>query len=105
MENRKELIIASYIEKMMSERKKEIFESDEYIQQDNDDLEYLEKRYENLDIPYVMKRIADDYIACLKSRDERYADLSYAAGIKDTISLLIDMRIVNINKHTFNMTF
>ena len=66
-----------------------IFESDEYIQQDNGDLDYLEERYSSLKIPYVIRRVVDDYIACLESRDERYADMSYVAGMGDAISLLI----------------
>ena len=35
MENKNEAVIANYIEKMMGERRQKIFESDEYIQQDN----------------------------------------------------------------------
>ena len=33
----------------------------------------------------------DDYIACMQTRDERYSDLSYAAGVRDTIDLLKGM--------------
>ena len=75
MENKNEAVIANYIEKMMGERRQKIFESDEYIQQDNGDLDYLEERYSSLKIPYVIRRVVDDYIACLESRDERYADI------------------------------
>ena len=83
MENKNEAVIANYIEKMMGERRQKIFESDEYIQQDNGDLDYLEERYSSLKIPYVIRRVVDDYIACLESRDERYADMSYVAGMGD----------------------
>ena len=48
MENKNEAVIANYIEKMMGERRQKIFESDEYIQQDNGDLDYLEERYSSL---------------------------------------------------------
>ena len=85
MENKNEAVIANYIEKMMGERRQKIFESDEYIQQDNGDLK----------IPYVIRRVVDDYIACLESRDERYADMSYVAGMGDAISLLIKMGMLN----------
>ena len=44
MENKNEAVIANYIEKMMGERRQKIFESDEYIQQDNGDLDDLEER-------------------------------------------------------------
>ena len=93
MENKNEAVIANYIEKMMGERRQKIFESDEYIQQDNGDLDYLEERYSSLKIPYVIRRVVDDYIACLESRDERYADMSYVAGMGDAISLLIKMAV------------
>ena len=95
MENKNEAVITNYIEKMMGERRQKIFESDEYIQQDNGDLDYLEERYSSLKIPYVIRRVVDDYIACLESRDERYADMSYVAGMGDAISLLIKMGMLN----------
>ena len=95
MENKNEAVIANYIEKMMGERRQKIFESDEYIQQDNGDLDYLEERYSSLKIPYVIRRVVDDYIACLESRDERYADMSYVAGMGDAISLLTKMGMLN----------
>ena len=95
MENKNEAVIANYIEKMMGERRQKIFESDEYIQQDNGDLDYLEERYSSLKIPYVIRRVVDDYIACLEPRDERYADMSYVAGMGDAISLLTKMGMLN----------
>ena len=59
------------------------------------DLDYLEERYSSLKIPYVIRRVVDDYIACLESRDERYADMSYVAGMGDAISLLTKMGMLN----------
>ena len=103
MENKNEVVIASYIEKMMGKKKKKIFDSDKYIQQDNGDLDYLEERYSSLKIPYVMRRIVDDYIACLESRDERYADMSYVAGMGDAISLLIKMGMLNNQEPQLSM--
>ena len=60
-------------------------ENDSYIRQDNEDLKYLEERYDQLQLSHTVKRVIDDYIACLQTRDERYSDLAYAAGIRDTI--------------------
>ena len=97
MENKNEAVIANYIEKMMGEISLPFFEKElsEYIQQDNGDLDYLEERYSSLKIPYVIRRVVDDYIACLESRDERYADMSYVAGMGDAISLLTKMGMLN----------
>ena len=78
------------IEKMVKEQER-VDETDSYIRQDNEDLKYLESRYEDLKLSHSVKRIIDDYIACLQTRDERYADLSYAAGVRDTINLLQGM--------------
>ena len=66
-------------------------EEDLYIKQDNEDLQYLEMRYDRLRMPYGTRMIVDDYIACMKTRDERYADLSYIAGLRDAIKLLKEL--------------
>ena len=72
-------------EKIM-ELAKKLETEDEYICQDNRDLLELEQRYEKLDIPYQVRRVIDDYIACLSTRDERYAQLCYLSGVKTVIS-------------------
>lgn len=95
MENKTEIVIANYIETMMKERRQRICASDEYIQQDNGDLVYLEERYNSLNIPHTIRRVIDDYIACLESRDERYADMSYVAGMGDAIKMLMNMGVLN----------
>ena len=95
LENKTEIVIANYIETMMKERRQRIFASDEYIQQDNGDLVYLEERYNSLNIPHTIRRVIDDYIACLESRDERYADMSYVAGMGDAIKMLMNMGVLN----------
>ncbi|MGO5544388.1 hypothetical protein ACTQWG_18295 [Blautia sp. HCP3S3_H10_1] len=78
------------IERMVT-KQGQVDENDPYIKQDNEDLKYLEGRYDQLQLPYTVRRVIDDYIACLQTRDERYADLSYEAGIRDTINLLQGM--------------
>ena len=92
MEMTTRMIMLQNIEKMVMEQQR-VDENDSYIKQDNDktadeDLKYLEGRYEQLQLPHTVKRVIDDYIACMQTRDERYSDLSYAAGVRDTINLL-----------------
>lgn len=53
------------------------------IIQDNADLLELEQRYNNLHIPFLTRRIIDDYIACILSRQERMESLIYYAGRRD----------------------
>lgn len=90
MEMTNRIIMLQNIEKMVKEQQR-VDEKDAYIMQDNEDLRYLEGRYEQLNLPHTVKRVIDDYIACMQTRDERYSDLSYAAGVRDTIDLLKGM--------------
>ena len=87
MEMTTRMIMLQNIEKMVKEQDR-VDEEDSYIKQDNEDLKYLEGRYEQLQLPHTVKRVIDDYIACMQTRDERYSDLSYVAGVRDTINLL-----------------
>ena len=87
MEMTTRMIMLQNIEKMVKEQDR-VDEEDSYIRQDNEDLKYLEGRYEQLQLPHTVKRVIDDYIACMQTRDERYSDLSYAAAVRDTINLL-----------------
>lgn len=102
MEMTTRMIMLQNIEKMVNEQNR-VDEEDAYIRQDNEDLKYLEDRYEQLQLSHTVKRVIDDYIACMQTRDERYSDLSYAAGIRDTINLLQRMGMLKksaaINKH------
>ena len=64
---------------------KQINEKEKDIIQDNADLLELAMRYEYLNIPYKDRRIIDDYIACILSRQERMETLIYYAGRKDAL--------------------
>ena len=101
MEKKTEVVIVNYIEKMMMERREKIVESDEYIRQDINDLRELEERYSSMKLPYTLRRVIDDYIACLESKSERYADLSYIRGMGDAISLLKNIGVLN-NQETLS---
>ena len=56
------------------------------IIQDNADLLELERRYNSLHIPHTTRRIIDDYIACILSRQERMESLIYYAGRNDVLN-------------------
>ena len=53
------------------------------------DLSELEDRYEALDLDKHDRMIIDDYIACMNSSMCRANDISYFAGVRDTLSFLI----------------
>ena len=58
----------------------------------------MESRFDSLNLPHTVKRVIDDYIACVQTRDERFADLAYAVGVKDAIQLLKNLGLLNLEK-------
>lgn len=87
-------LLNNKIEKMLLESRERMNTADEYLCQDNADLKDLEKRYENLNIPSGVNRIIEDYIACMRSHEERLSELSYYSGIVDAINLMKTMGII-----------
>jgi len=69
--------------------------SDETYQNDCKDAKELEKQYEALNLTKRQKMLVNDYIACTKSADCRYSELSYMAGIQDTIKILTYLGLLN----------
>ena len=98
METTTTMMMLQNIERMVMNQQR-VNENDSYIRQDNEDLKYLENRYDQLQLSHTVKRVIDDYIACIQTRDERYADLSYVAGIRDTINLLQGMGMLVSDQH------
>lgn len=72
-----ERITCEEIEEQMKRNIEWINQNDPDIVQDNADLLELERRYEALDIAHGIRRIIDDYIACILSRQERMEQLIY----------------------------
>ena len=58
MEMTTRMIMLQNIEKMVKEQDR-VDEEDSYIKQDNEDLKYLEGRYEQLQLPHTVKRVID----------------------------------------------
>lgn len=56
MEMTTRMIMLQNIEKMVKEQDR-VDEEDSYIKQDNEDLKYLEGRYEQLQLPHTVKRV------------------------------------------------
>lgn len=68
--------------------------ADETYLNDRRDEKELERRYENLDLTKEQKKVMNDYVACTLSSNQRYADISYMCGIKDTISMLVSLGLI-----------
>lgn len=85
-------IIEDLIEKgmgrLMDNSRDELAQNDKiYINDRNDEAE-LEQRYESLNLSKEQRMIVNDYITCSLTANHRYADISYIAGIKDTVGML-----------------
>lgn len=68
--------------------------ADETYLNDRRDEKELERRYENLDLTKEQKKVINDYVACTLSSNQRYADISYMCGIKDTVSMLVSLKLI-----------
>ncbi|MCD7818983.1 MAG: hypothetical protein LUH07_08020 [Lachnospiraceae bacterium] len=62
---------------------------DTVYRQDAKDEEELEKRVRSLDVSQGAMAIFADYVACIRSSDKRYADISFAAGFKDGVHIAL----------------
>lgn len=70
-------------------------QADEIYLNDRRDEDELKKRYDSLDLTREQRIIVNDYIACASTVNHRYADISYMCGIKDTISMLVSLGLIN----------
>ncbi len=69
------------------------WEDETYLNDRRDEKE-LERRYANLDLTKEQKKVMNDYVACTLSSNQRYADISYMCGIKDTASMLVSLGLI-----------
>lgn len=85
-------IINSFIEfgmgGIIDKRTAHLLLKDEIYQQDFADLKDLEGRVEELDIEKMDKFLIEDYIACYETVQSRARELTYIAGIRDTVKFL-----------------
>lgn len=67
---------------------------DAIYQYDRRDAEDLGQRYEGLPLSRKQRMVINDYIACTATASHRYADLSYMAGIRDTVNMLVTLGLI-----------
>ena len=70
-------------------------QTDEVYLNDCKDADLLERQYEKLDLTQEQKMLINDYMACNSTVSHRYADISYMCGIKDTVSMLASLGLIN----------
>lgn len=71
----------------MDHSRQDLIMTDEVYLKDIEDEGELEQRYITLDLPEKERILINDYIACVKTCDNRYSDISYMAGIKDAVRM------------------
>lgn len=91
-------LIEDLIEKgmgnFMDQSRDALAQADEIYLNDCRSEDELEQRYKNLGLTKEQKIIVNDYVDCTSSVNHRYADISYMCGIKDTVSMLVSLRLI-----------
>ena len=73
---------------MMENSLHKLLGKDEVYQQDSKALSELERKYTEMELTDRQRQLINDYIACLQTTCNRVGDISYLAGIRDTLRLL-----------------
>lgn len=95
MENLIKKICDTGMSKLMEHSRETLLEKNQTYLNDKKDLVEMEKRYMALDLSKSQRLLINDYIAIMQSSDSIYADVSYFAGVKDTITLLSYFGLIN----------
>ena len=71
---------------------------EEYVLHDEMYLE-LEERRSRMENEYLCKypeamKLIEDYITLVQETNMRFADISYMCGVKDTISLMVSLKLI-----------
>ncbi len=72
----------------MEQSVRKLAEEDQIYQYDKKAEQELEQRYERLVLPREYRMFFNDYLACIRSADCRYAEISYMAGILDALEMM-----------------
>lgn len=73
----------------MDNSRQELIIKDETFQQYNQDEWELEEQYKRLELSEEQRELINAYISSVKIADNRYSDISYMAGIKDTVRIFL----------------
>lgn len=78
----------------MDESRQGLALEDEIYLKDSADEEELEQQYIELNLPKEQRLLINDYIACVKTADSRYSNISYLAGVKDTVGMFVELGLL-----------
>lgn len=81
-----EIRLCGRAEEMRLAAIREINEKSDIIRQDNEDLTDLQELYERLPLTEHNRKIIDDFLYCIRSRQERMEQYLYYAGLFDGVN-------------------
>ena len=81
-------LLETYSGQIIDKSRDELILADEICQRDQADLGKLEEQYAALELSETEKLLINKYISCIETIAHRNADLSYIAGVSDTVRLL-----------------
>lgn len=87
-------LLESHLGNIIDKSKDKLILEDETLQQDEKDLSDLEERYTALNLAKSDRIVINDYIACLQTVEHRSLDISYLAGVRDTVRLLHSLDLI-----------
>lgn len=88
MDNLINKLIKESLGNVMDKSRDALLKEDDIYFHDSNDKEALEERYDALRLDEKDRIVINDYIACKDTISSRIADLSYIAGVSDTVKLL-----------------
>lgn len=81
-------LLETYLGQIIDKSRDELILADEICQRDQADLRKLEEQFAALELSETEKLLINEYISCIETIAHRNADLSYIAGVRDTVRLL-----------------
>lgn len=86
-------LLETHLGNIIDQRRDELILADETCKQNERNLSKLEKRYLSLNLATADRILINDYITSIQKADHRNADLSYIAGVRDTVKLLQSLNL------------
>lgn len=93
-----ENLIEKGMGQLMDQSRDELIASDDIYKEDSRREEEAEQRFLRLNLTEEQKMIIHDYLECIRIGKHRYADISYMAGIRDTVRLFVALQLVDAKR-------
>lgn len=94
MNKRIDELINRGLERLMSESRDALAQEDTAYQSHCANADQLERKYKMLDLTKEQRKLIHEYIASLSAVSHRYADIAYICGIRDTVSMLASLGLI-----------